>query len=59
MEFVPHVIDTPYGLNAMVFTENLSRAHRASSSRNSDPRTRTQLVPPGKIVSIYPPFSGG
>jgi aminomuconate-semialdehyde/2-hydroxymuconate-6-semialdehyde dehydrogenase len=24
--------DTPYGLNAMLFTENLSRAHRVSSS---------------------------
>jgi len=41
MEFVPHVIDgeaiaqandTPYGLNAMIFTENLSRAHRAPAA---------------------------
>ncbi len=27
--------DTPYGLNAMVFTENLSRAHRVSAALNA------------------------
>jgi aminomuconate-semialdehyde/2-hydroxymuconate-6-semialdehyde dehydrogenase len=31
-EVVDLANDTPYGLNAMVFTENLSRAHRAAAN---------------------------
>jgi aminomuconate-semialdehyde/2-hydroxymuconate-6-semialdehyde dehydrogenase len=31
-EAIGQANDTPYGLNAMVFTENLSRAHRASAA---------------------------
>jgi aminomuconate-semialdehyde/2-hydroxymuconate-6-semialdehyde dehydrogenase len=31
-EVVARANDTPYGLNAMVFTENLSRAHRVASA---------------------------
>ena len=46
--------DTPYGLNAMVFTENLSRAHRVSAAL----RAGTVWVNCFFIRDLRAPFGG-
>src|SRR5580704_10316390 len=53
-EAVAAANDTPYGLNAMVFTENLSRAHRVSAAL----RAGTVWVNCFFIRDLRAPFGG-
>ncbi|URM96549.1 aldehyde dehydrogenase [Actinomadura madurae] len=53
-EAVGQANDTPYGLNAMVFTENLSRAHRVSAAL----RAGTVWVNCFFIRDLRAPFGG-
>ncbi len=53
-EAVAAANDTPYGLNAMVFTENLSRAHRVAAAL----RAGTVWVNCFFIRDLRAPFGG-
>jgi len=53
-EAIAQANDTPYGLNAMIFTENLSRAHRASAAL----RAGTVWVNCFFIRDLRAPFGG-